>query len=292
MKRRAFIKNTTLTSLSISFMKLNALGSLTDSLNKTDKMPLLFIGHGNPMNAILDNDFSRQWKKLGQQLEKPQAILVISAHWITNNSTKVTAMKSPKTIHDFGGFPDELFEQQYPAPGTPEMANSTIDLFQKGHIEQDFEWGLDHGTWSFLKPMYPKAEIPVYQLSLNYSKPASFHYQLGKQLSTLRERGVLIIGSGNIVHNLQTLKQGGPAYDWAKEFDTKITDYINDRDFKKVIDFQKLGSLARTAHPTYDHFLPLLHTLGAVDKLDDISYFNDSFDMGSISMRSLLIQKR
>lgn len=274
------------------FMKLNALENLSDSLSKTDKMPLLFIGHGNPMNAILDNEFTRKWKELGTQLEKPQAILVISAHWITPNKTKVTAMKIPKTIHDFGGFPEELFQQQYPAPGAPEMANSTIDLFQKGHLEQDFEWGLDHGTWSFLKPMYPKAEIPVYQLSIDYSQPALFHYQLGKQLSALRQKGVLIIGSGNIVHNLQTLRPGIPAYDWAKEFDKKIVDYIDDRNFKDVIDFQKLGTLAKNAHPTYDHFLPLLYTLGAVDKSDEISYFNDSFDMGSISMRSLLIQKR
>lgn len=293
MKRIDFLKTAVLASLSLPLMKLNALGKITDGLKNTNKMPMMFVGHGSPMNAILDNSFSRKWKDLGSQLEKPQAILVVSAHWITNKTTKVTAMKSPKTIHDFGGFPEELFEQQYSAPGAPEMSKITVDLLkEKTLIEQDFEWGLDHGTWAILKPMYPKAEIPVYQLSIDYSQPALFHYELGKELSKLRNKGVLIIGSGNIVHNLNELQQGRVAYDWAKEFDTTIAQNITDRNFQAVIDFQKLGKLAKTAHPTYDHFLPLLYTLGATEKTDEISYFNDSFDMGSISMRSLLIRER
>lgn len=291
MKRIDFLKTSLIASTTLPFMKLNSLNYIAEGLKKTRKMPMLFVGHGSPMNAILDNNFSKKWKELGQNLEKPQAILVISAHWITDKVTKVTAMKTPKTIHDFGGFPDKLFQQQYNAPGAPEMSKITTDLLKDHtHVEEDFLWGLDHGTWSVLKPMFPKAEIPVYQLSIDYSQPALFHYQLGKKLSELRNKGVLIIGSGNIVHNLSTLKQGVQAYHWAGEFDTIITQHINDRNFQAVVDFQKLGKLANMAHPSYDHFLPLLYTLGATEKTDVISYFNDSFDLGSISMRSLLVQ--
>lgn len=278
-------------SLSLPFMNLNALEPLTNSLFKTSKMPMLFVGHGSPMNAILENDFSNKWKEIGQNLERPQAILVISAHWITNRTTKITAMETPRTIHDFGGFPEELFQQQYNSPGAPELSKITTELLrEKIHVEEDHSWGLDHGTWSVLKPMFPKAEIPVYQLSIDYSQAPQLHYELGKQLTKLRNKGVLIIGSGNIVHNLSALEEGAPAYDWAQEFDSKIAEYIDDRNFKSVIDFQNLGTLAKAAHPTYDHFLPLLYTLGATSKTDKISYFNDSFDLGSISMRSLLVQ--
>ena len=274
-------------------MNSDVLEKIANNLNPTKRMPLMFVGHGNPMNAILANDFTRKWKALGNELEKPQAILVISAHWITNNSTKVTSMEIPKTIHDFGGFPDDLFQQQYPAPGAPEVSKATIDLVKNVHIEQDFDWGLDHGTWSVLKPMYPKADIPVYQLSIDYSKPIEFHYNLGKELSELRNKGVLIIGSGNIVHNLSSIKfGGGSTYDWAQEFDSTIAEYIDDRDFNSVINFQNLGELSKMAHPAYDHFLPLLYTLGVVHKTDQITYFNNTFEMGSIAMRSLLIQEQ
>ncbi len=291
MKRIDFLKTTAMASTSLPFMQLNALGKLNKELKTTHKMPMMFVGHGTPLNAILDNNFSRKWKELGNQLETPQAILVISAHWITNKVTKVTAMKSPKTIHDFGGFPDELFQQQYPAPGAPEMSKITADILQhKTAVVEDFEWGLDHGTWAILKPMFPKADVPVYQLSVDYSQPATFHYELGKELNKLRKKGVLIIGSGNIVHNLSKLRNGIPAYDWTKEFDSIIAKYIDDRNFNGVVNFQKLGHLAKIAHPTYDHFLPLLYTLGAMDKKDEITYFNDSFDLGAISMRSLLFQ--
>lgn len=289
MNRKDFLKKIALTSLSIPFMKLNALGSIGENLPTTEKMPILFVGHGSPMNAILDNNFSRKWKELGNQLQTPKAILVISAHWITEKSTKVTAMEIPKTIHDFGGFTKELHEQEYAVKGSPTFAKETIDLVKSTPIQEDFEWGLDHGTWSVLKPMFPKADIPVFQMSIDYDQPMEYHYQIGKEISNLREKGVLIIGSGNIVHNLYELEQRNTAYDWAQEFDTKITEFINKGDFEAVMNFQKLGNIAKKAHPTYDHFLPLIYTLGASNQKDQITYFNDQFDLGSISMRSLLI---
>lgn len=267
-------------------MKLNA---ISDNLLSSQKMPLMFAGHGSPMNAILQNDFHKKWQRLGKSLPEPQAILVISAHWITNRATKVTAMSAPTTIHDFGAFPQELFKQQYPAPGSPEMAKLTINQIHSTVVHEDMEWGLDHGTWCVLKPMFPEAKVPVYQLSIDMSKPIQFHFDLGKELKALRSKGLLIIGSGNMVHNLFTLQRRVTAYDWAKTFDESIKKFIDDRDFKSVIDFQKLGRVAELAHPTYDHFLPLLYTLGAMDKNENIEYFNDSFDLGSISMRSLLI---
>jgi len=269
-------------------MKLQAFENTISTLKPSPRMPVLFVGHGSPMNAILDNSFSRKWKELGKSLPQPQAILVVSAHWITPRTTKVTAMEFPKTIHDFGGFPEELFKQEYPAPGAIISAEETINIVKSVHVEKDFEWGLDHGTWSILKPMFPDATIPVYQISIDYGKPAQFHYELGKELNALRNKGVLIIGSGNIVHNLRELRPDG-IISWAQEFDQKIKTFIDNRDFQSVVDFQKLGTLAKQAHPSYDHFLPLLHVLGATNAKDTISYFNDSFDFGSISMRSLLI---
>lgn len=291
MNRNQFLKSLLTSVFTLPMMKIQAFEKTMESLTPTPKMPMMFIGHGNPMNAILDNSFSRTWKDLGKKLPTPQAILVVSAHWITPNKTKVTVMDSPKTIHDFGGFPEKLFQQQYPAPGSPKFAKETIELINKVTVEEDHQWGLDHGTWAVLKPMFPAATVPVYQISLDYNKPASFHYQVGKELNALRNKGVLIIGSGNIVHNLSELQSGVSAYDWATEFDQKITDYIDQRDFNTVVNFQKLGTVAQQAHPTHDHLLPLLHILGATETNDTISYFNDSFDLGSISMRSLLIKE-
>ncbi len=288
MKRKDFLKSTGLTALSLPLMKLNAFSTLSSNLKSSQKMPLMFVGHGSPMNAIVQNDFHKKWQSLGLSLPEPQAILVISAHWLTNKSTKVTAMSTPETIHDFGGFPNELFQQQYPAPGSPEMAKLTINQIHSTIVHQDMEWGLDHGTWSVLKPMFPQAKTPVYQLSIDMSKPIQFHFDLGKELKALRSKGVLIIGSGNIVHNLMQLRRH-VTYDWAESFDHSIKTFIDKRDFKSVIGFQKLGKVAELAHPSYDHLLPLMYTLGAMDKNESIEYFNDSFDLGAISMRSLLI---
>jgi len=267
---------------------LTALKFLKD-LKTTDTIPTLFIGHGSPMNAIEDNQYRRSWQKIGKALPKPKSILSISAHWITQGSTKVTAMEKPRTIHDFGGFPDELYRTQYAAHGSPILANKTIGLVSNAPILPDFEWGLDHGTWSVIMPMYPNADIRVYQLSIDYSKPLQFHYDLGLQLKTLRKKGVLILGSGNIVHNLGALNFTKKTYDWAVEFDSKIKSFIDNSLHNNVINFQNLGIVATMAHPTYDHFIPLLYILALQGKQECVNFFNESFDMGSISMRSLII---
>lgn len=249
----------------------------------------MFAGHGNPMNAILKNEFSSNWQKIGASLPRPKAILSISAHWLTRG-TYVTAMEQPKTIHDFGGFPRALFEQQYPAKGSPEMAEETKKLVTSTTIKDDHQWGLDHGTWSVLLPMFPKADIPVFQLSIDYYQPPQYHYDLAKQLAALRYKGVLIMGSGNIVHNLRMIDfEGKTVFSWAEEFDEKIKSFIDKGDHDSIVRYDKLGELAKLAVPTNDHYLPLLYTLGLQDKKDDISYFNDKMDAGSISMRSLLI---
>jgi 4,5-DOPA dioxygenase extradiol len=252
-------------------------------------MPVLFVGHGSPMNAIQDNEFSREWIAIGQKIPTPKAILVISAHWITPGETKVTAMDKPETIHDFGGFPQKLYEQQYPAPGTPEYAKKTIELIKRVKVLPDYDWGLDHGTWSVLLKMYPEAKIPVYQLSIDYSQPLQYHYDLAKELQPLRYEGILIIGSGNLVHNLLTLRYHQPPYDWAIEFDQKITTFIDQGNDQAVVDFQKLGRLAQLAHPMYDHFLPLIYALALRETNDQVEYFNSAFDMSSISMRSFIL---
>src|ERR1035437_3955591 len=233
MDRRKFIINSIIgTSAMVtlnSFMK-----SFSDEKPAEDKMPLLFVGHGNPMNAIEKNEYHNSWVELGKTLPKPKAILCISAHWFING-TKVTAMEKPKTIHDFGGFPQELFDVQYPVNGSPEFAKETQTLITKTKVQSDLDWGLDHGTWSVLLPMYPNADIPVFQLSIDYTQPPQFHYDLAKELSVLRKKGVLIIGSGNIVHNLGMIDWGGKVYDWAIEFDEKIKTFINSGDHSSII---------------------------------------------------------
>lgn len=294
MHRRSFIKASGLLAMAqfVGMSGLSALQSLEKHLSLSKRMPVLFIGHGSPMNAITDNAFHRSWQQLGKQLPHPQAILTISAHWITEGSTRVTSNIKQKTIHDFGGFPKALFDAQYPAPGAPEFAKLTQELITTTHVHSDDSWGLDHGTWSVLLPMFPNAEIPVYQLSLDYNKPTSYHYEIGKELSKLRDKGVLIIGSGNLVHNLYKIdwNGGNNVYDWAQEFDSKMTEWINKGDHASVLNYQKiLGNTATMAHPTYDHLLPLFYILGLQQKGEEVTYFNDQFDMGSVSMRSLQI---
>jgi 4,5-DOPA dioxygenase extradiol len=253
-----------------------------------EKMPALFIGHGSPMNAIDDNEFHRSWSELGKNLPRPKAILCISAHWLTKG-TKVTAMEQPRTIHDFGGFPESLYAQQYPAKGAKQFVEATQNMVKSTQVESDFEWGLDHGTWSVLLPMYPKADIPVFQLSLDYTKPASYHYELAKELKKLRQQGVLIIGSGNIVHNLGMLDFSGKTFDWAIEFDEKIKELILNKNHKPLINYQSLGKAAQYAVPSNDHYLPLLYTLALQEEKDELSFFNEKTQMGSVSMRSLII---
>lgn len=268
------------------------------SLKKTERMPVLFLGHGSPMNAIGDNEYRRSWQALGArfgtEIPRPQLILCISAHWLTNGWW-LTAMTQPKTIHDFGGFPQELFDQQYPAPGEPAAARA-ISLMVRQRLSAPLgldisEWGLDHGAWSVLKPMFPEADIPVIQLSMDYNRAPEDHYALAKQLKALRDRGVLMVGSGNIVHNLAQMQrgaQGHQAYDWALEFDQTMGGYLQQGNLDALQNFQKLGSLAKMAHPTHEHFLPLLYAAGAVESREPLRFFNTNFQGGSISMRSMM----
>jgi len=273
---------------------LQPLYSWTKDLKEDDiKLPVLFIGHGSPMNGIEDNEFSRTWAKFGKEIPKPKAVLVISAHWLTNG-THITAMENPKTIHDFGGFPQALFDVQYPAKGSPELAKITSELFTSTHVGLDHDWGLDHGTWTVIRHMYPNADIPVLQLSIDYSKPPQYHYDLAKQLASLRKKGVLIIGSGNMVHNLRMvawdkLQEPEYGYDWAIEMNTIFKDKIGNNDFKALIDYEKLGSAAKLAIPTPDHYYPLLYNIALRDVKDDISFFNDKSVGGSLTMTSVKI---
>lgn len=281
----------------LSTTDLAALDRLS-SLKKSERMPLLFVGHGSPMNAIGDNEYRRSWQALGtefgSQRPRPQVILCISAHWLTDGWW-LTAMDKPKTIHDFGGFPQELFDQQYPAPGDSAAAQVISQLIRQrssAPLGLDMsEWGLDHGTWSVLKPMFPDADIPVIQLSMDYSRAPEDHYALAQQLKSLRDRGVLIVGSGNIVHNLRQMQRGAPAnqaFDWALEFDQTIGGYLQQGNLVALQNFQKLGALATAAHPTYEHYLPLLYAAGAADSNEQMRFFNTSFQCGSISMRSVV----
>ncbi|WP_428979167.1 4,5-DOPA dioxygenase extradiol [Flavobacterium cupriresistens] len=274
-------------------LKLNVLSKLSDQLESTEKMPLLFLGHGNPMNAIEDNVFVEGFKNVAKTLANPKAILCISAHWETKG-TFVTAMEMPRTIHDFGGFPQALFDVQYPAKGSFELAKETQQLITKTQIELDYEWGLDHGSWSVVKHLYPNADIPIIQMSIDYSQPASYHYELAKELAALRRKGILIIGSGNMVHNLRMaawdqMKAPGYAYEWATEANEKMKKLILDGDHQPLIDYRSQGKAFDLAIPTPEHYLPLLYTLALQEKNEEVSLFNDYLIAGSLNMMSLKI---
>jgi 4,5-DOPA dioxygenase extradiol len=264
----------------------------TKDLKEEDtKHPVLFIGHGSPMNGIEDNQFSKNWIKFGNEIPKPKAVLVISAHWLTNG-TKVTAMENPKTIHDFGGFPQELFDVQYPAKGNLELARETANLIQSTPVDLDHDWGLDHGTWTVVRHMYPNADIPVLQLSIDYSKPPQYHFDLAKQLKTLRKKGVLIIGSGNMVHNLRMvawdkLQEPEFGFDWAIEMNSIFKEKIGNRDFQSLINYEKLNAAAKLAIPTPDHYYPLLYSIALQDDKEEVSFFNDKAVGGSLTMTSV-----
>jgi 4,5-DOPA dioxygenase extradiol len=247
-------------------------------------MPVLFLGHGSPMNAIEDNEFSRAWKQAATQIPRPKAILCISAHWETRGS-QVTAMKSPNTIHDFYGFPQELFSKQYFAPGSPELAEHIIQLLGNFNVQPDLNWGLDHGTWSVLCQMYPQADIPVLQLSLDRSGGNEIHYQLGKTLQPLRQEGILIIGSGNIVHNLRMMVWEDMAFDWAAEYDTRVKQWILEDDPQSIIHYEKYGRPAMLSVNSAEHYLPLFYILGLRQPGEPVSFFAEKLWGGSISMR-------
>ena len=290
MERKDFIK--TLIG-GMTMASLHPFYSWTKELREEDeKLPVLFIGHGSPMNGIEDNEFSKTWMNFGKEITKPKAVLVISAHWLTNG-THITAMNNPKTIHDFGGFPQALFDVQYPAKGSPELAKYTSDLITSTNVGLDHDWGLDHGTWTVVRHMYPNADIPVLQLSIDYNKPAQYHFELAKQLTSLRKKGVLIIGSGNMVHNLGMIAwdklNDSYGYDWAIEMNSIFKEKIGSGDFKSLIEYEKLNKAAKLAIPSPDHYFPLLYNIALQDSKDEIRFFNDKPVGGSLTMTSVKI---
>ena len=269
-----------------------ALG-LLEELPATDPLPVVFVGHGTPFSVIDPNVWTAQWERVGPTLPRPAAILMISAHWLTRGTSLVTASDTPSMNYDISGFPRAIYEFRYPAPGHPGVARE-VERALEGHspVEGDTSWGLDHGTWLPLKYLFPAADIPVLQLSVDYSRPPGFHYELGRRLRTLRSKGVLIIGSGNVVHNLS--ERGGTGVtdrprDWAIEFDRQMASAVATGRHSDAIDFLSLGSLARFAHPTYDHFLPFLYCLGLVDPGGPSQTFCEGFQWPGISMRSFIL---
>ena len=270
---------------------MNNFKNYTDQFKVREKLqPVFFIGHGSPMNGIEQNIFSKKWQEIGKTIDLPCAVLVVSAHWLTKG-TLVTAMSEPKTIHDFGGFPQELFNVQYPAPGSPFLAEETAKLITSTNVGLDHDWGLDHGTWTVVRHMFPESNVPVLQLSIDYNKPAAYHYNLAKELYNLRKRGVMVIGSGNMIHNLRmidwnNMAEPGFGFDWAKSLNETFKKRIISKDHKDLIEYDRLGEAARLAIPTPDHYYPMLYALALMNNKDDVSIFNDEYVGGSLSMTS------
>lgn len=256
------------------------------------RTPVIFFGHGNPMNALAENAWTQEWRRLGEHIPRPRGVVCISAHWYQPGSA-VTAMRRPRTIHDFGGFPRELFAYEYPAPGDPSLAHEVSQLLAPVSVAQDSsQWGLDHGTWSVLCHVYPAADVPVVQLSIDETAPASAHYQMGRQLAPLRDRGILIAGSGNLVHNLHTYAWGRHApepFDWALRFEARARDWMLNGDHQPLIDYEHLGEDAALSAPTPEHYLPLLYVLGAQQPGDAVSFPVEGIDGGSVSMLTVKI---
>jgi len=276
-----------------SINSLNALAQFAAPLKPTEQMPVFFFGHGSPMNAIEENEFTREWSRIGNTIARPVAVLCISAHWLTTG-TFVTAMEQPKTIHDFGGFPKELFDVQYLAKGSEALAIETKELLKDIPVGLDIEWGLDHGCWSVLKHLYPKADIPVIQMSIDYDQPAEYHYKLGKQLAALRRKGVLIVGSGNMVHNLRMIawdkmEEQNFAFDWATEANEKMKGFIQQHNHQPLLDFRLQGKAFDLAVPTPDHYYPMIYALALQEKNETLKFFNDKAVMGSLTMTSFSI---
>lgn len=268
---------------------LDTLAALPDG----ERMPAVFVGHGTPLSAIDPNLWTAQWARLGSSLPRPQAILSISAHWLTRGASLVTATDAPPMNYDISGFPREIYEYQYPAPGSPAVAREVAGALNGGiPVFGDTEWGFDHGTWLVLKYMYPRADIPVLQLSIDFSRPPAIHYELARRLQALRSKGILILGSGNVVHNLR--ERGGTGVtkqprDWAIEFDQRMTAAIMSGDHAQAVNFLSLGELASLAHPSYDHFLPLLYSLGVATRDGEVQTFNEGFQWPGISMRGFVL---
>ncbi|MCX2472938.1 4,5-DOPA dioxygenase extradiol [Pedobacter sp. MC2016-05] len=270
---------------------LSQFRSFTQRLPQTDLMPTIFIGHGSPMNGIENNEFSQSWADLAKNIPVPKAVVVVSAHWYTHG-TFVTAMDFPSTIHDFGGFPQALFDVQYPAPGDAKLATEIPTLVHSTPIGLDHDWGLDHGTWTVVKHMYPEANIPVLQLSIDYTKSPEQHYEIAKEMYALRKKGVLVIGSGNMVHNLRMISWemiNGGGYDWANEMNDKFKNLIANGDHQPLINYSNLGTKAMLAIPTPEHYLPLIYNLGLKNDKEEVSFFNDKAVGGSLTMTSVLV---
>ena len=290
MERLHFIK--TMITAATGITTLPQFNKFADNLPENGVvMPVLFVGHGSPMNGIEDTEFSRRWTQMAKEIPEPVAVLVVSAHWFTNG-TKITAMDFPQTIHDFGGFPKALFDVQYPAPGNPKLAAEAAALLHTAHVEMDHDWGLDHGTWTVVRHMYPDAKIPVLQLSIDYTKGADYHLALAKELYSLRKKGVLIIGSGNMVHNLRMvawdkLSEPSYGYDWAVQINEKFKTLITAGRFDELASYDRLGPEARMAIPTPEHYLPLMYTLGLKGAKDATTFFNDKAVGGSLTMTSV-----
>lgn len=292
MDRKEFIRLFSILPLAGMSSKLSELSKLTEQFSATQKLPVLFLGHGSPMNAIEENEYVTGFRTIAKSLPKVKAIICISAHWYTKG-TMITAMEKPRTIHDFGGFPEALYKVQYPAPGDPELAKQTKELIKKAPVNLDETWGLDHGAWSVIKHLYPKADIPVIQFSIDYTKDAAWHFELAKELKSLREKGVLIVGSGNIIHNLYDAAfdriNENFGYDWAIEAREKTNALLQKGDFQSLIHYEKLGKPLQKAVPTPDHYLPLIYTLALKDEKEPLELFNDKLLAGSLSMTSVKI---
>jgi 4,5-DOPA dioxygenase extradiol len=293
MERKEFIKST------LALTAMTTLGNfktITDNLKEQDEeMPALFIGHGSPMNAIEDNEFTTAWKSMGKTITKPKAILCVSAHWETRG-TYVTAMEKPETIHDFGGFPKALFDVEYPAKGSKWLAEETRNSITSTDVQLTEHWGLDHGSWSVLKQLYPDADVPVIQLSLDATKDAQYHYDLAQQLAVLRKKGVLIVGSGNMVHNFQYAQFSAAgmspnALDWAVEANENFKKLITANDAKSLINYKKHSRALQLSAPTPEHYLPMIYALALRGKEEKVSFFNDKVVGGSFSMTSFKIEK-
>ncbi|MFV0469656.1 MAG: 4,5-DOPA dioxygenase extradiol [Dysgonomonas sp.] len=276
-------------------MTLNDLHRQVQSLNDTPPMPVLFVGHGTPMNAIENNQFAQSWHSIGQTLPHPQAILCISAHWETRG-TYVTALEQPKTIHDFGGFPRELYAQQYDAQGSPLLAETVANTITDVSIGLDYQWGFDHGSWSVLKHIYPKADVPMVELSIDHFKDLQWHYDFAKELAFLRRKGVLIIGSGNMIHNLRILEvpdgdfNTSYGYDWAWELNSIFNQKIEEGDHRSLIKYESLMKETQLAVPTKEHYIPMLYALALQSKDDRLELFNNTVVAGALSMTSFIIQ--
>lgn len=291
MELLQFLKTVASLPLIGASMKLEAFEKISNNFSNTKKTPLIFIGHGHPINALLDNDFTQHLNKIGTSIEKPNAIMIISAHW-TTKGTFVSVNSQPKAIYDFGNIDDRLLQIKYEPKGHPQLARQAIETATNYHIQEDQAKGLDHGAWTVLKHLYPNADVPVFELSIDDSQPTSYHFNLANALKKMREKGVLIIASGNVVHNLKVIDWNNinaKPLDWAIEFDEIVKSKLNSQDFKALVNYEQLGSIFQVAHPTNEHYLPMLYTLGLADKSEEVKYLFEGFQFGSASMRCFQI---